>query len=175
MMNIIDQKVRFKAINPCNNKRYTEADAVIFNAKDPVLPVALEAYRDECVRLGTNPEHVKSIELCIVRIREFQEFGCDQTRGLIIDRKFIFRGQRLNGGDDFDESNAIIMCVKDQAFPAMLERYRQESIRQGVDRKAVDELSTLISRVVDYQLQHDFKIPDTVGQCEISRCIDGNL
>lgn len=69
----IDRKFRILAVNPANGKTYTEADAILLCAKDAAVPAALEAYRQKCIELGANPEHVESVGLLIGRVEHFQE------------------------------------------------------------------------------------------------------
>ena len=73
MKEIIDRKFRILAVNPCTHKIYTERNSVLFVAKDKALPAALSAYRDECVRIKANPEHIKSVDLLIERVATFQK------------------------------------------------------------------------------------------------------
>jgi len=71
-MTNIDRKFQIQAVNPVNGKRYTEADALLFCAKDAAVPAALLAYANECVKLGANKEHIQSIHLLRARVMEFQ-------------------------------------------------------------------------------------------------------
>lgn len=68
----IDRKFEIKAINPCNGKAYTEKNSLLLCAKDKAVPAALQAYKDECIRLGCEHSHIESIELLIERVKEFQ-------------------------------------------------------------------------------------------------------
>jgi hypothetical protein len=95
-MEVIDRKFRIYAVNPCNGKEYTENNSLLLCAKDRAVPAALEAYREACVMLGANPEHIKSVRL-------------------------------------------------------------------------------LIGRVEKYQAEVESRVPDTIGECELTRCIDGVL
>ena len=70
---MIDRKFEITAKNPVNGNTYTEADALLLCAKDKAVPAALRAYRDECVRIGANAEHVQSIGLLIDRVNAFQK------------------------------------------------------------------------------------------------------
>jgi len=72
-MNIVDRKFQIKALNPITGKTYTEADSILLCAKDAAVPAALNAYHDECVRIGANPEHIESILLLLGRVLEFQK------------------------------------------------------------------------------------------------------
>lgn len=67
-MNTIDRKFKILAVNPVNGKIYTEEDSFLFCAKDAAVPAGLEAYRDKCVELGANAEHIESIELMLQRV-----------------------------------------------------------------------------------------------------------
>ena len=69
---MIDRKFVFEATNPCNGKKYTNRNALVLCAKDLAVPAALEAYKAECVKLGSNPEHIESIGLLIERVKQYQ-------------------------------------------------------------------------------------------------------
>ena len=72
MRGTIDRKFVFTAVNPANGHYYTEKDALILCAKDRAVLPALAAYRNECQRLGTNKEHLESIDLLMDRVRDYQ-------------------------------------------------------------------------------------------------------
>ena len=69
---VIDRKFVILAVNPANGHIYTEKDSLLLCAKDKAVPAALRAYREECVRLGVNPEHIESVGLLIGRVDLFQ-------------------------------------------------------------------------------------------------------
>jgi len=71
-VNVIDRKFQIKAVNPVNGKTYTEADSLLLCAKDAAVPAALVAYYGECVRIGSNAEHVESVRLLLGRVKDFQ-------------------------------------------------------------------------------------------------------
>lgn len=71
-MNVIDRKFKILAVNPVTDKRYTEANSLLLCAKDAAVPAALNAYLDECVRIGANREHIESIALLLERVLDFQ-------------------------------------------------------------------------------------------------------
>lgn len=71
-MEKIDRKFKILAVNPVNGKIYTDADSLLLCAKDAAVPAALAAYRDECERIGANPEHVQSVDLLRQRVVAFQ-------------------------------------------------------------------------------------------------------
>lgn len=68
----IDRKFIIAAQNPINGNKYSQENAFLMCAKDAAVPAALRAYRDECIRLGANLEHVTSIGLLIERVEQFQ-------------------------------------------------------------------------------------------------------
>lgn len=72
-MEIIDRKFRTLAVNPVNGNIYTEKDSILFCAKDAALPATLNAYQEECIRLGANPEHITSVGLLIDRVCQYQK------------------------------------------------------------------------------------------------------
>lgn len=69
---MIDRKFRILAVNPVNGKRYDESNSLLLCAKDAAVPSALNAYLDECVRIGANPEHIESVALLLERVLSFQ-------------------------------------------------------------------------------------------------------
>ncbi len=70
----IDRKYIISATNPCSGNTHTEADSVLFLAKDKgLLEAALPAYRNWCVENAVNPAHIESIDLLIGRVKKFQE------------------------------------------------------------------------------------------------------
>lgn len=70
----IDRKYIINAENPCSGSKHTEKDSVLFLAKDKAfLEGALPGYREKCIELGSNQEHIDSIDLLIGRVAEFQK------------------------------------------------------------------------------------------------------
>ncbi|EAZ97657.1 hypothetical protein [Marinobacter sp. ELB17] len=69
----IDRKFEIAAKNPVNGKTYTHKDSLLLCAKDRAVPAALRTYKEECVKLGSNPEHVESIDLLIARVEQYQK------------------------------------------------------------------------------------------------------
>ncbi len=72
-MEVIDRKFVFTAVNPCNGHYYTQANAVVFAAKDRAFLPALESYREACVKLNCDESHIESIDLLIDRVRTYQK------------------------------------------------------------------------------------------------------
>ena len=69
----IDRKFKILAVNPVSGKFYTENEGVFFCAKDLAFLEILPAYLEKCRELGSNPEHLESIELLTERVKVFQE------------------------------------------------------------------------------------------------------
>ena len=85
IMEKIDRKFIFEALNPCNGNVYTAQNAFVLCAKDKAVPAALRAYFEQCVRLGANAEHIESIRLLIGRVEKYQaevESKLPDTTGL---------------------------------------------------------------------------------------------
>ena len=91
---IIDRKFRILAVNPCKADRvYTENEGIFFAAKDAAVPAMLDAYLEECRRLGSNSEHMESIALLKDRVIEYQK-----TRRKIPDTETDCELNRCIGG-----------------------------------------------------------------------------
>jgi len=73
MSEVIDRKFQFLASNPCKpEKVYTEANAIVFCAKDKAVPAMLLAYMQQCKRIACGQEHIESINLLIGRVIDYQ-------------------------------------------------------------------------------------------------------
>lgn len=71
-IDVIDRKFQFLALNPCTGNFYTQKDAFIMCAKDRAVPAALETYIDECIKLNADENQIKSAQLLLKRVLEFQ-------------------------------------------------------------------------------------------------------
>ena len=69
---VIDRKYKIVAYNPASNNPHDENDSILFLAKDRAVPAMLRAYRNECIKLGANKEHIESIDLLIERVDMYQ-------------------------------------------------------------------------------------------------------
>jgi hypothetical protein len=90
-----------------------------------------------------------------------------------IDRKFIFTAVNPCNGKFYTEENAIVFCAKDAAVPKMLTEYLKKCEIIGCDSNHIHSISLLIERVLEYQEKIEKRVPDTKGECELARCIDG--
>lgn len=68
----IDKKFKFLALNPYTGNFYTQKDAFVMCAKDQAVPAALETYIDECFKLNADENQIKSAQLLLKRVLEFQ-------------------------------------------------------------------------------------------------------
>lgn len=68
----IDWKYQIKAINPCSLNTHDQYDSILFLAKDAAVPAMLKTYRDETIRLGSNPAHIEAVELLLSRVIQYQ-------------------------------------------------------------------------------------------------------
>ena len=101
---VIDRKFKITAKNPCSVKVYTEKEGVFFCAHDKALIPALRAYVRSCVALGSNPEHIESIELMIERVKEYQE----TIKSKVPDTETNCEIDRCIGGLGIDDAGIII-------------------------------------------------------------------
>lgn len=66
---VIDQKFEFLAVNRSNGKVFTNADGMIFLAKDDLFPETLSYYHKlVCLNKGSDSPEAKSIKLMMARV-----------------------------------------------------------------------------------------------------------
>lgn len=90
-----------------------------------------------------------------------------------IDRKFKILAVNPCNGHIYTEKDAILLCAKDKAVPAALKSYLAECLRLRCNREHLESIGLLIERVEKYQQTVLVRIPDTIGECEIDRCLNG--
>ena len=91
-----------------------------------------------------------------------------------IDRKFRILAVNPCNGHTYTEKDAILFCAKDKAVPAALAAYHTECEKLGANKEHLDSIILLIGRVNKFQTEMGGgRVPDTVGACEIARCIKG--
>jgi len=88
-----------------------------------------------------------------------------------IDRKFKMIAVNPVTGKVYTEENALVLCAKDAAVPAALEAYRNKCVQLKANREHIASIELLLQRVLQFQMDHERRIPDTVGE-EIPRCLD---
>lgn len=71
-MEPIDRKFTIRAMCREHAHAHTEADSVLFLAKDRALPATLRFYHEECVRLGVDERQLEGVRLLIERVERFQ-------------------------------------------------------------------------------------------------------
>jgi len=69
----IDRKFFISAENRVNKRHYSEYTSFLMCAKDEAVPAALEAYITRCRELGASADHIKSAELLLGRVIQFQK------------------------------------------------------------------------------------------------------
>lgn len=79
-MEPVERKFTFVATSLEHGRQHTEADAMVFLAKDRALPNTLRFYRQECIRLGAAPRQLDGIELLIERVECWQRENPDQLK-----------------------------------------------------------------------------------------------
>ena len=93
----------------------------------------------------------------------------------MIDRKFKFVATNPCKDTVYTEENAIVFCAKDAAVPKMLLEYQKECKKLGCDESHLESASLLFDRVLEFQKKVEKRVPDTETECEIDRCIGGNV
>lgn len=69
--------------------------------------------------------------------------------------------------------NAIVFVAKDKALLPTLRTYASECSSIGANDEHIASIMLLIERVQEYQRDIEVKVPDTIGDCELNRCISG--
>lgn len=93
----------------------------------------------------------------------------------VIDRKFKFLAVNPCKGTHYDETDGIVFLAKDKAVPQMLLSYHAECERLGCGEEHLESIELLYGRVIAFQSSVESKIPDTETDCEIRRCIGGEV
>jgi len=68
----IDRKFKFEAVSLSSGKAYSQKNAIVFLARDPAVPAALEAYEAKCKELGASDEQLQGVGLLHARVVQFQ-------------------------------------------------------------------------------------------------------
>lgn len=91
----------------------------------------------------------------------------------VIDRKFKFLAVNPCSGNVYTEKNAVVFCAKDKALVPALRAYAGACVAIDANPEHIESIDLLIERVAEYQRTIEVKVPDTVGDCELDRCIGG--
>ncbi len=92
----------------------------------------------------------------------------------MIDRKFKILAVNPCKGKHYTEENSMLFCAKDKALLPALYAYREACEKLGCGSEHLESILLLIGRVGEYQ-REECRIPDTETDCEIDRCIGGNV
>lgn len=92
----------------------------------------------------------------------------------MIDRKFKFVAVNPCNKNVYTENDALILCAKDLAVVPALQAYHKACMDLRCGEEHLESIMLLINRVSVFQ-QSESKIPDTDEECEIDRCIGGNV
>jgi hypothetical protein len=79
-MECIDRKYRFKAVSLASKRTHTHADAVLFLAKDQLLPALLEKYIELCRDNGVADSQIKGVMLLKERVLTFQRRNINKVQ-----------------------------------------------------------------------------------------------
>lgn len=76
----LDTKYRFVAVSLEHGTEHSEEDAILLCAHDAALPYALQAYREESVRLGASARQLRGIDRLIEDVRLWQARHPEKVR-----------------------------------------------------------------------------------------------
>lgn len=143
---IIDRKFKINAVNPCKpDKPHTERDSILFLAKDRALPATLDAYMEECRRIGADEVHIEAISLMRERVVDYQEHidnsVPDTNAPCEIDR--CIGGIGVESAGESGAEPVITSFFTD--LMALLNRYSKENVSNTSDFI----LATFLIRVLD--------------------------
>jgi hypothetical protein len=79
-MEAIDRKYRFKAVSIESGRLHTHNDAILFLAKDALLPALLAKYEELCVMSGVDRHQIKGVQLLKERVITYQKCNINKTR-----------------------------------------------------------------------------------------------
>lgn len=79
-MEAIDRKYKFKAISVASGREHTQSDAVLFLAKDALLPALLGKYIELCRDNGVADTQIKGVELLKDRVLTYQRRNINKVR-----------------------------------------------------------------------------------------------
>lgn len=76
----IDRKYMFDAVSAHSGNLHTQADAMVFLARDPAVPGMLQTYENECRRLGSDHGQLEAVRLLRQRVEAFQARHPDKVK-----------------------------------------------------------------------------------------------
>ena len=79
-MECIDRKYRFKAVSVASGKQHTQSDAVLFLAKDKLLPALLDSYIRLCIESGVNDKQTQGVILLRERVITYPRRNINKVR-----------------------------------------------------------------------------------------------
>ena len=90
------------------------------------------------------------------------------------DRKFKNLAINPCKGTIYTEENSILFCAQDKALLPTLAAYKKECEKLGCGPEHIESITLLSERIAKFQESYTH-IPDTETDCEIDRCIGGNV
>lgn len=79
-MEAIDRKFSFTAVSVKSGKTYTQKDAIVFLAKDELLPDLLDKYWELCVQRQVDPRQIEGVQLLKDRVLKFQRVNIKKVK-----------------------------------------------------------------------------------------------
>ncbi len=90
-MTNLDAKFYGTVLKVKNDEPVHADEFVVFLAKDNAFPATLQFYRDECIRLGADPEQVQAVNRMMDRLEAWRKANPDRLK--VPDAA----GEKLNG------------------------------------------------------------------------------
>ena len=79
-MEAIDRKFRFTAVSLSSGRKHTHADAIVFLAKDALLPDLLDKYLALCSAAQVDERQIKGVQLLKDRVLTYQRSNIKKVR-----------------------------------------------------------------------------------------------
>jgi hypothetical protein len=79
-MEKIDRKFSFVATSIKSGKNYTHRDAIVFLAKDALLPDLLDKYVELCAQKGAGEQQIKGAQLLKDRVLKYQRINMQKVK-----------------------------------------------------------------------------------------------
>lgn len=79
-MEKVDRKFAFVATSLKSGKTYTHRDAIVFLAKDALLPDVLDRYIELCAQHGIDERQIKGVQLLKDRVLKYQRVNMKKVK-----------------------------------------------------------------------------------------------
>lgn len=163
----IDSRFKIIAANIQEGHICDETNSLLLCAKGLLVPVVMQSYLNECIRIGTSQEHIDGTKCLIKRI---EGYAAGTYTGAI-DRKYRLLAINPQSREFYDENNSFILLATDQAVPAALKTYLGELEKINADEEYILMAKRLLAQVMEFQVAFGCSLPVTAGG-EATRCME---